>query len=416
VTTVATFTGSYNGIQRTATLSLTAASSQGPIYALAVSGNAARTGAVALQGSTLSGNVYVFTSSALDLQQANPAGVTRVCFWLDDPAMAGAARRCEGAGPFDFAGSANSTSGSPAFAWDTTGVANGSHNITQLVTRSSGSAEVHSDDFTVQNTIDGNAPPTVASASKKGPFAVQTYAGGIPVGESTVNPLIYFPSNGTPPYPGVVFQGGYCEVYGPRFLQWGTFLASHGFVVLFVDSGLGGCPGGNPPTFVEGLATLVSENTRAGSPLLGRLDISRLAVMGHSTGGGAALSVANDNVDPRLKAAVGLTPVWGSPYYPTDRIPTLILAGEADPKWPDSLGQYLSIPDPTPKVLAEFSPITTVQISMHHIADTPLGTNVTDPVVARIGLSFLKVHLVEDLRYQQFLVPDPSMSTYLSAP
>ena len=43
---------------------------------------------------------------------------------------------------------------------------------------------------------------------------------------------------------------------------------------------------------------------------------------------------------------------------------------------------------------------------------TPLGAAASDKIVARIGLSWLKVNVVGDTRYQQFIVKDPSMSAW----
>jgi hypothetical protein len=74
--------------------SLTASLSeaQDPGYALSVSTSSNHSGAIALEGATLSGNVYVFTSSAANLQNYDPSGIAGVCYWLDNPSMTGARR------------------------------------------------------------------------------------------------------------------------------------------------------------------------------------------------------------------------------------------------------------------------------------------------------------------------------------
>jgi len=270
--------------------------------------------------------------------------------------------------------------------------------------------------------VTGPGEPTVDSASRPGPYTVQVYQEGIPLGASYVNPTIYHPADAAPPYPGAIFVPGQCETYQARptqsqsFTQWGTFLASHGFIVMFVDTGSDGCPAGRSAALTQGMAALIAENTRAGSPLLGKVDTGRMAVMGHSRGGAGALYVANGNVDVRLKAAIGLCPVMDNGFYPADRVPSLILAGQGDPYTSDTQAQYESIPATTSKAWALFAPVPSVPISMHHVADTPLGANVTDPVVARVALSFLEVYLVGDLRYRPFLARDPTMSGFLSNP
>lgn len=260
--------------------------------------------------------------------------------------------------------------------------------------------------------------PTAQSASTVGPYTVDTYSSGIPLGANYVNPTIYYPTDAAAPFPGVVFVPGFCETYASTatqpqsFVQWGTFLASHGIAVMFVDTGSDGCPGGRDLALLQGLATLAEEDARSGSPLHGRLDATRLGVMGHSFGGSGALYAASESGSPRPKAAIGLTPVVTNGYYPNDAVPSFIIAGQGDPYTSDTLAQYDSIPASTPKVYALFAPVTTVYKSMHHIADTPLGTNATDPLVARLGLSFLEVYLVGDARYGQFLAPDPALVTF----
>lgn len=49
------------------------------------------------------------------------------------------------------------------------------------------------------------------------------------------------------------------------------------------------------------------------SPLEGRIDLDRIGVFGHSTGGAAVVEVAK--TDPRVKAVVGLD-IWGEPISP----------------------------------------------------------------------------------------------------
>ena len=258
--------------------------------------------------------------------------------------------------------------------------------------------------------------PTADSASKLGPYMVQMYTNGVPSDQDYVNPTIYYPSGATAPYPGVVVIPGFTESQS-ALTDWGNFLASHGFVVMMVDTASGGAAntGVQPPQrelgLMEAVTNLIAENTRMGSPLAGQIDTSRMAIMGHSMGGGGTLLAANDH-SSQLKAAVGLNPWNPGGTYPMDTTPTLVFDGTADTLVPPSQGkpEYDSIPNTTPKVYAEFNG------GSHFVALTPLGAAATDVVVARFGLSWLEVHEVGDTRYQQFIMNDSTMSAFDSKP
>jgi dienelactone hydrolase len=265
----------------------------------------------------------------------------------------------------------------------------------------------------------GTGPdPTSASASAKGTCTVKTYTMGIPTAMDYATPTIYYPTMSADcpaPFPGVVIIPGFTEVQA-QINQWGTFLASHGFAVMMIDSAANGMgnTGVQPPSrasgLAEGVTSLKGENTRMGSPLMGQLDGSRMAVMGHSMGGGGTLLTANAH--PELKAAIGLCPWNPGGTYPMDTVPTLFFDGTSDTLVPPSqaTGEYMSIPATTHKVYAEF------QGGSHFVANTPLGTAATDKVVARIGLSWLEVYLVGDMRYQQFIAKDMTMSNFDAKP
>jgi hypothetical protein len=329
-------------------------------------------------------------------------------------------------GKVAFEASAAAGTVSPAVQWSVVESSGGSISSSGLYTAPSGLGRFHVVATSVADptksgqaavTVEGGSGPTAASASTVGTLTVQTYSSGIPLGTDYVNPTIYYPTGGTPPYPGLVFVAGFCETYQSRstqpqnFVQWGTFLASHGFIVMFVDTGTDGCPGTRTTALGQAIGTLIDEDKRSGSPLFGQVDTTSMAAMGHSFGGSGALYLACGTHSASLKAVIGLTPVITNGYYATDNVPSLLIAGQNDPHTSDSQQQYDSI-STTSKMLAEFAPVSTVQISMHHIADTPLGTNATDPVVARVALSFLELFLNGDTRYQQFLIQDPSMAVF----
>jgi hypothetical protein len=119
-------------------------------YALSVSKNADRSAAVALNGVPISGTVYVFTSQAANLQNFNLTGIASVSYWLDNVMISGPPTHVETLVPYDFKGTASTTTALP---WDTTPLSGGMHTITQRVLLSAGTAEVDTATFTITRAI-----------------------------------------------------------------------------------------------------------------------------------------------------------------------------------------------------------------------------------------------------------------------
>lgn len=123
---------------------------------LLVSTSPDRAGAVALEGATVSGNVYVFMSTGEDVQRA--------VFAID-----GSDVQVENHEPYDFAGGDVATAG----AWPTTGVADGSHTISANVALVGGGSFSLSSSFTVDNAPDA-APASDSSAGTAALLVSQT--------------------------------------------------------------------------------------------------------------------------------------------------------------------------------------------------------------------------------------------------
>ena len=112
----------------------------GSAFTLVVSMSSNRSNAVPLDGRVVSGTIYVFTTP-------NVSGITRVRFYLDDPALTGPPDQTERTAPYDFAGGTTST----ASPFRTTTIANGQHTIMALVDMSNGSTQSVKATFTVAN-------------------------------------------------------------------------------------------------------------------------------------------------------------------------------------------------------------------------------------------------------------------------
>jgi triacylglycerol lipase len=215
---------------------------------------------------------------------------------------------------------------------------------------------------------------------------------------------MYYPTNATAPFAGVAIAPGFIETQS-AIAGWGTFLASHDFIVLVIDTNTtGDSPALRADALMAAVGTIKQENTRQGSPLYGKVDVNRMAIMGHSMGGGGTL-IAADGHSSELKAAVPLCPWSSSPTtFPNITVPTMILAGQSDivaPVAQHAWPFYQSIPTSTDKAYVEYTG------GDHFIANNP---NV--PVMAREGLSWLKVYVDGDTRFLQFIVTDPALSRF----
>jgi dienelactone hydrolase len=217
---------------------------------------------------------------------------------------------------------------------------------------------------------------------------------------------IYYPMGATPPFVAVAVVPGFTAAES-SIATWGPFLASWGIVTMTIGTSNPSTGAADtsvqPPVradaLMDALLTVKGENTRMASPLVGQLDLSRLAVSGWSMGGGGTLIDANTH--PELRAAMGMCPWNPNGTYPMDTVPTLMFGGTADtlagPPMPQN--QYMSIPASTPKLLY------IINGGSHFVANDPSGQGGN---IGRFGLSWMKVYLECDLRFKQFLTVKPS--------
>jgi len=222
---------------------------------------------------------------------------------------------------------------------------------------------------------------------------VRRYADFPPVAEFA-RATIYYPATAPAPIGGVAISPGFTEQQ--RHIDWwGPRLASHGYAVLTLDNN----DRREPPdvraqALLAGVELLRAEGQREGSPLFGRIDPEKMAVMGHSMGGGGALLAANQ-AGNRIRAAIPFTPWEPTTSLAGITAPTLILAGAddtvaevAEHAW----RHFGLIPASTPKVYLE------VAGGDHYIADTTRGNDLA--TVGRYALAWLKLYVDRDERYR----------------
>jgi dienelactone hydrolase len=237
-----------------------------------------------------------------------------------------------------------------------------------------------------------------------------TESGGIRNGPGYNGATIYYPTNATPPFSGMAIVPGYVSAQS-SIQNWGPFLASHGIVAMTIGTNsLFDQPEDRRDALLDALITLKGENSRSGSPLLGNLDITKLAVGGWSMGGGGAQLAAR--MDTTLKAVMALCP-WLNPNQLTPAtlnhpVPILFFSGENDGVAPPASHanvHYNYTPSSTHKMLFE------IASGDHSVANNPNGGS---EYVGKIAIAWLKNFLVGDTCYCPLVLnTPPTASNYL---
>lgn len=254
--------------------------------------------------------------------------------------------------------------------------------VTAVVTTGSASA--------ADNPYQRGPDPTPASvAAVNGPFA--TASTSVPGGYGFAGGMIYYPtdtSQGT--FGAIAISPGYTALFSVELAWMGPWLASHGFVVIGIETN-----NRNDFDVARGTQLLAAlDYLTQQSPVRNRIDPNRLAVSGHSMGGGGALNAAIRR--PSLKATVGITPFLPSSNLANDHVPTMLISGQNDTVVTPSsvVSQYNSLPRTTQSVYLE-------------VAGGDHGFMVGRPnqVMIRTMLPFLKIFVDNDTRYSRFLCP-----------
>jgi len=170
-------------------------------------------------------------------------------------------------------------------------------------------------------------------------------------------------------------------------------IASQGFVVFNIDT----LTTSDQPA-QRGRELLAALDFLTGSSSARtKIDKTRLAVMGHSMGGGGTLEAASRR--PSLKAVVGLTPWDLTKNFSSVRVPTMIIAGQADTIAPPRQFAdqfFASLPAAGDKGLLELA-------GASHFAP-----NIPNATISSTSVAWLKRFVDGDTRFEQFLCPGPS--------
>jgi dienelactone hydrolase len=243
--------------------------------------------------------------------------------------------------------------------------------------------------------------PTDASSKANGKYKVMMYTSGFSgAGQGFGGGTMYYPTDADAPFASVAVVPGFSALQN-TIADWGPFLASHGIVVMTIDTLTTlDSPDQRADELMAALKSIAGENTRMGSPLMGKLDTSKQCVSGWSMGGGGTLIAAAKN--PTLKCGVSFA-AWQPTGGAMNMVPVLMFEGTVDPLAAGmSEPFYMQTPDSVSKMLFE------VTGAGHDVANSPSNSM---GIIGQYGLSWFKVFLEGDTRYMQFLEqPKPSIT------
>ncbi|UFQ20014.1 alpha/beta hydrolase [Streptomyces huasconensis] len=260
-----------------------------------------------------------------------------------------------------------------------------------LVTAQSGSAGA------AENPYERGPEPTVSSIeAPRGHYAVsETRVPSLGVTGFGGGTIYYPTSTADGTFGAVAISPGFTATQSS--ISWlGPRLASQGFVVFTIDTlTTVDQPDSRGDQLLAALDYLTQRST-----VRGRVDSSRLGVMGHSMGGGGSLEAAKSR--PGLQAAIPLTGWNLDKTWPELRTPTLVVGADGDTVAPVSSHSepfYESLPGSLDKAYLELN-------GASHF--TPNTSNTT---IAKYSVSWLKRFIDNDVRYERFLCPLPRPST-----
>jgi predicted dienelactone hydrolase len=245
----------------------------------------------------------------------------------------------------------------------------------------------------------GPAPTTASIEASRGPFAIaQTTVSSFSVSGFGGGDIYYPTSTTAGTFGAVAIAPGYTA--SRSSMAWlAPRIASQGFVVFNIDTLT---RSDQPASRGRQLLAALDHLTRSSS-VRTRIDPNRLAVVGHSMGGGGTLEAADGR--PTLQAAIPLTPWNTDKTWSQLQVPTMIVGAENDSVASvrsHSIPFFTSLSSTLDKAYVELN-------NASHFA--PNSSNTT---IAKYSISWLKRFVDDDVRYEQFLCPGPTTSTAVS--
>lgn len=278
-------------------------------------------------------------------------------------------------------------------------------------------------------------PPFSASCIERS-FTLMVY---YPASSSSSSPLsLAPPANEGSPYPLVVFGEGFDQMpqsYLPMITQWvraGYVVASP---VFPLTSSLGLVSHGvatsnlevsdqyemdmvnQPRDMSASISAVTSLNESSSSPILGLVNLAKIAISGQSDGGDTALANAYNSCcsDSRITAAMIFSGAefasFNGSYFSGRSLPLLITQGSADSINPAALSQTIYAGAPSPKYLL-------ILLGADHLSPYT-EVDPYESAVAAVSIDFLNLYLKDDSQMAIAILSDgnrPSVSQLQSDP
>ena len=245
----------------------------------------------------------------------------------------------------------------------------------------------------------GPAPSESTVTATRGTFATSQTSVSSLAADGFGGGTIYYPTSTSSGTFGAVAVAPGFTATSSMYSWMGPRIASQGFVVFIIDTNSTlDFPASRGDQLQAALDYLVDE-----SSVRSRVDRTRLAVAGHSMGGGGSLEAASD--DPSLQAAIPLQPWNSDKSWSEVRVPTMIIGAQNDTIASVSSHSepfYNSIPASSEKGYVE------LRGASHMVATQSNSTP------AKFMIVWLKRYVDNDTRYEQFICPPPGTSTAIS--
>lgn len=237
---------------------------------------------------------------------------------------------------------------------------------------------------------------------EKGKYRKCTYVP--PANSGYYKAMVWYPCDfASEKFAATTLTSGFTGTY-PVIAYLADHLVTHGYIVFaMTPNNIYGMNASWTSAHKAGIAQLKIENTRTGTiqnpnPIRGKVDTSRLQVMGHSKGGGGALLAAAD-LGASVKTVQALAPYMDGRFNLRNvRAATNIMTSTADSiAKPDRVvSMYNSLPDSIARTLMFFS-------GMDHMVYTATGNKDYQKRTTRYITAFMKYHLDGLVAYKTYL-------------